>query len=141
MFRYIKGNNKGFCKYISSQRKTRENREKSEKFFALVFVGNICLLVSHSSGTSGKVWSNEDLDSVGEDQAKKHLNKFAIRKSMGPNRMSVEGADVVAKPLSSVFERLTIENYSLGLVEESKCHSCLPEGREGLGIYRLVASP
>lgn len=33
--------------------------------------------------TSGEVWSDEDLASVEKDQVREHLNRFAIRKSMG----------------------------------------------------------
>jgi len=45
----MKDNEKAFCTCISSQRKTRENMEKSEvldAFFALFFIGKICLLES-----------------------------------------------------------------------------------------------
>lgn len=68
----------------------KENMEKAEVldvFFALVFIGRICLLESQALETSGKVWSNEDLVSVEKDQAREHLNKFAVRKSVGTDWM------------------------------------------------------
>lgn len=56
-------------------------------FFALVFIGEICLLESQALETSGKVRSSEDLASVEKDQVREHLNKIAVRKSMGPDRI------------------------------------------------------
>lgn len=82
MFRDVKGNKEGFCKCISSQRKTRESMEKAEVLddsFALVFIGKISLLEFQALETSGRFWSNEDLAPV-ENQLKEHLNKFALRK-------------------------------------------------------------
>lgn len=86
----MKGNKKGFCKYIRSRRKTGENTEKAEgldAFFALIFIGKMCLLESQASETSGKGWSNEDLALAEKDQVREHLNIFALRKSMEPDRM------------------------------------------------------
>lgn len=56
-------------------------------FFALVFIGKICLLESQALETSGKVWSSEDLASVEKDQVREHLNKINVRKAMGPDRI------------------------------------------------------
>ena len=64
-----------------------EKAEVLDAFFALVCIGKICLLESQAAETSGKIWSNEDLALVEKDQVREHLNKFAIRKSVGPYRM------------------------------------------------------
>lgn len=81
----MKGNKKGFCKCIRSQRKTGENTEKAEgldAFFALIFIGKMCLLESQASETSGK-----GLALAEKDQVREHLNKFALSKSVKPDRM------------------------------------------------------
>lgn len=82
MFWDVKGGKEGFCKSISSQRKTRESMEETKVLnasFALVFIGKISLLEFQALETSGKFWSSEDLTPV-ENQLKEHLNKFALRK-------------------------------------------------------------
>lgn len=56
-------------------------------FFVLIFIGKMCLMESQASEASGKVWSNEDLTLVEKDQVRECLNKFALRKSVEPDRM------------------------------------------------------
>lgn len=64
-----------------------EKTEVHNAFFALVFTGRICLQDSKTLETSGKVWTQEDLLSVEEDQVWEHLNRLDIYKSMGPHGM------------------------------------------------------
>ncbi|KAK4810492.1 hypothetical protein QYF61_004272 [Mycteria americana] len=77
--RDVKGNKKGFCKYIGDKRKTRENvgpllngtgdlvtqdMEKADvlnAFFASVFTRKTSLQESHVPETKGRVWNKEDI--------------------------------------------------------------------------------
>ncbi|GAB0208090.1 mitochondrial enolase superfamily member 1 [Grus japonensis] len=103
--RVVKDNKKGFFKYISSKRKTRENvglllnevgalvTEDTEKVellnaaFASVFTAKASPQESQTLEEREKVWRKEDLPLLKEDQVREHLGKLDIHKSMDPDGM------------------------------------------------------
>ncbi|GAB0182057.1 mitochondrial enolase superfamily member 1 [Grus japonensis] len=104
--RNIKDNKKGFFKYISSKRKTRENvspllnevgalvmEEDTEKvellnaFFALVFTAKASPQETQTLEVGEKVWRKEDLLLVEEDRVREHLGKLDTHKSIAPDGM------------------------------------------------------
>lgn len=115
--RDMRGNKKGFYKYIISKRKPREcvspllngtknlvmkAAEKAKVFF----INKTCLQESQRPENSGKVWSMEYLPSVEEDQARLCLNKLDIHKSVGfdimQSQVLQELADVIVRLLLSL---------------------------------------
>ncbi|GAB0190940.1 hypothetical protein GRJ2_001559300 [Grus japonensis] len=113
----MRGNKKGFYKYIISKRKPREcvspllngtknlvmkAAEKAKVFF----INKTCLQESQRPENSGKVWSMEYLPSVEEDQARLCLNKLDIHKSVGfdimQSQVLQELADVIVRLLLSL---------------------------------------
>ncbi|GAB0207732.1 hypothetical protein GRJ2_003238900 [Grus japonensis] len=101
----VKDNKKGFFKYISSKRTTRENvgpllneagalvMEDTEKaellhaFFTSVLTAKADPQESQTLEVGQKVLQKEDLPLVDEDQVREHLGKLDIHKSMGPDGM------------------------------------------------------
>ncbi|GAB0207970.1 mitochondrial enolase superfamily member 1 [Grus japonensis] len=158
----VKDNKKGFFKYISSKRKSRENvglllnevgalvtedTEKAELLnaaFASVFAAKASPQETQTLEVGEKVWRKEDLPLVEEDQVREHLGNLDIHKSMGPDGMHPqvlrELADVIARPLSTIFER----SWKTGEVPEdwrkASATLVLKKGKkEDLGNYRPVS--
>ena len=86
-----------------------EKAELLNAFFALAFTTKAGLQASQNPEERGQIWRKEDLPSVEKDWVRDHLRKLDPHKSMGANGMHPqvlkELADVLAEPLSIIFER------------------------------------
>ncbi|GAB0190597.1 mitochondrial enolase superfamily member 1 [Grus japonensis] len=159
--REVKDNKKCFFRYTNSKRKTRENvslllnevgalvMEDTEKaellnaFFASVFTVKAGSQESQTLEAGEKVWRKEDFPLVEEDRIRDHLGKYDTHKSMGPDGMHPqvlrELTDVIAKPLSIIFER----SWRRGEVpkdwRKANVTPVFKKGKEDPGNYRPVS--
>jgi len=140
--RDVKDNKKDFFKYISSKWNTRENvgsllnevgalvTEDTEKaellnaFFVSVFTAKADPQEPQSLEVQEKAWRRKDFPLVEKGWVRDHLSKLDTHKSIVPNRIQPqvlrELADVIAKPVSIIFEKYLRTEGKLVSLQSSK---------------------
>jgi len=124
-----------------------EDAEKAEllnAFFASFFTDKADPQAFQALEVREEVWRKDDLPLVEEDCVRDHVSNLDAHKSMGPDEMHPrvlrELADVIAEPLSIIFER----SWRAGEVPEdwkkAIVTAIFKKGKkEDPGNYRLVS--
>ncbi|CAM4668918.1 unnamed protein product [Lepidochelys kempii] len=121
--RDVKSNKKGFFRYVSNEKKVKENvgpllneggnlvTEDVEKanvlnaFFASVFTNEVS---SQTTALGSTAWGGGNQPSVEKEVVRHYLEKLDEHKSMGPDvlhpRVLKELVNVIAEPLAIIFE-------------------------------------